>query len=53
MNFLQLLFWIVWFLCLIGLFTPISPATNRPVGVIVLVLTGILGLLVIGNPIHK
>ena len=50
---LVIIFWIFWILCLIGVLAPVSgPYWTRGSWVLALLLIGILGFKLFGNPIH-
>jgi hypothetical protein len=49
---LTVLFWILWILCVIGCFIPESPFISRGRWVVILLLVGVLGLKVLGSPMH-
>lgn len=50
---LVVLFWVLWFLWIAGLFFPLSPGIGRAHGVIPAILIGILGLKAFGSPLDK
>jgi|GEM_PF-4419028 hypothetical protein len=52
---LQILFWLLLLLLVIGAFVPdsTSPLLGRGRWVVVLILIAILGYVVFGNPIHR
>ena len=52
MSMLTTIFWVFWVLCLVGVFAPANAYFVKGSWVLVLLLIGILGFKLLGNPIR-